>query len=282
MTYSVGIDVGTGVVKTALFKVDGENTDWLVKSTERIRRRDPYKLAEESMNAAIEEAGLSLSDMNYIATTGEGETLEFNTGHFYSMTTHARGAIYLDPDVRSVLDAGALHGRAIRIDERGKVLEYRMTSQCASGSGQFLENIARYLGITTEEIGELSRQADDPEVVSSICAVLAETDVINMVSRSISAPNILKGIHISMGQRLLKLLRATKVTDGAVLITGGLSLDQGLIAAMEEGVADPKSKTEVTVRTHEDSIYAGAIGAALWGAFRHEKLAEIADLKQAS
>lgn len=282
MTYSVGIDVGTGVVKTALFKVDGENTDWLVKSTERIRRRDPYKLAEESMNAAIEEAGLSLSDMNYIATTGEGETLEFNTGHFYSMTTHARGAIYLDPDVRSVLDGGALHGRAIRIDERGKVLEYRMTSQCASGSGQFLENIARYLGITTEEIGELSRQADDPEVVSSICAVLAETDVINMVSRSISAPNILKGIHISMGQRLLKLLRATKVTDGAVLITGGLSLDQGLIAAMEEGVADPKSKTEVTVRTHEDSIYAGAIGAALWGAFRHEKLAEIADLKQAS
>jgi benzoyl-CoA reductase subunit D len=282
MSYSVGIDVGTGVVKTALFKVDGGETEWMVKRAERIRRRDPYKLAEESMNAAVEEAGLKLSDMDYIATTGEGETLAFNTGHFYSMTTQARGAIYLDPDVRSVLDAGALHGRAIRIDARGKVLEYRMTSQCASGSGQFLENIARYLGITTEEIGALSRQADDPEVVSAICAVLAETDVINMVSRSISGPNILKGIHISMGQRLLKLLRATKVTDGAVLITGGLSLDQGLIAAMEEGVADPKSKSEVQVRTHEDSIYAGAIGAALWGAFRHEKLAEIANLKMAS
>jgi len=282
MTYSIGIDVGTGVIKTALFKVDGDKTDWLVKRTERIRRRDPYKLAEESMHGVIEEAGFSLYDMDYIATTGEGESLKFNTGHFYSMTTHARGAIYLDPDVRSVLDAGALHGRAIRIDGRGKVLQYRMTSQCASGSGQFLENIARYLGITTEEIGALSRQADDPEVVSSICAVLAETDVINMVSRSISAPNILKGIHISMGQRLLKLLRATKVTDGAVLLTGGLALDQGLVAAMEEGVADPKSKTEVKVRTHADSIYAGAIGAALWGAFRHEKLARLGQLQMAS
>jgi benzoyl-CoA reductase subunit D len=155
MTYSVGINVGAGVVKTALFQVDGDKTDWLVKRTKRIRRRDPYKLAEDSMNNVIEEAGLALSDMDYIATTGEGGSLEFNTGHFYSITTHARGAIYLDPDVGSVLDAGALHGRAIQIDKRGKVLEYRMTSQCASGSGQFLENIARYLGITTEEIGAL-------------------------------------------------------------------------------------------------------------------------------
>ena len=69
------------------------------------------------------------------------------------MTTHARGAIYLDPESRAALDIGALHGRAIRIDARGKVLSYKMTSQCASGSGQFLENIARYLGIAQEEIG---------------------------------------------------------------------------------------------------------------------------------
>ena len=157
-----------------------------------------------------------------------------------------------------------------------------MTSQCASGSGQFLENIARYLGITLEEIGELSQQADDPEAVSSICAVLAETDVINMVSRSISAPNILKGIHLSMGNRLLKLLRATKVMEGAVMVTGGLALDTGLVAAMVEGVEDPKSKVNVTIKSHPDSIYAGAIGAALWGAFRHEKLAKMGQLQKAS
>ena len=144
-----------------------------------------------------------------MATTGDGETIPFRTGHFYSMTTHARGAIYLDPEARAVLDIGALHGRAVKMDERGKVLGYRMTSQCASGSGQFLENISRYLGIAQDEIGSLSQQADDPEVVSSICAVLAETDVINMVSRGISASNILKGIHLSMAGRLAKLLRVS-------------------------------------------------------------------------
>jgi len=282
MVKTVGIDVGTGVVKVALFEVDGDKNEWLGKRVERIRKRDPYKLAEDTMDELIKENGLTRDDIAYIATTGEGESLEFHTGHFYSMTTHARGAIYLNPDSRSVLDIGALHGRAIRIDERGKVLEYRMTSQCASGSGQFLENIARYLGITLEEIGELSQQADDPEVVSGICAVLAETDVINMVSRSISAPNILKGIHISMSNRLLKLLRATKVMEGDVMVTGGLALDTGLVAAMAEGVSDPKNKVNVTIKSDPDSIYAGAIGAALWGGFRYEKLQELGQLQEAS
>jgi len=282
MVKTIGIDVGTGVVKTVLFEVDGEKNKWIGKKAERIRKRDPYKLAEDSMDELLKENGVTRDDIDYTATTGEGESLEFHTGHFYSMTTHARGAIYLNPESRSVLDVGALHGRAIRIDEHGKVLEYRMTSQCASGSGQFLENIARYLGITLEEIGELSQQADDPEVVSGICAVLAETDVINMVSRSISAPNILKGIHISMSNRLLKLLRATKVMEGDVMVTGGLALDTGLVAAMAEGVADPKNKVNVTIKSDPDSIYAGAIGAALWGGFRYEKLAKVEELKQAS
>jgi benzoyl-CoA reductase subunit D len=188
------------------------------------------------------------------------------------MRTWRIPTFYLDPASRAALDVGALHGRAISIDERGKVLSYKMTSQCASGSGQFLENIARYLGIAQDEIGALSRRADNPEVVSSICAVLAETDVINMVSRGITAPNILKGIHLSMAARLTKLLKAIGATQGVVMMTGGLALDQGLVAALEEDIAKIKGMT-ATVRSHPDSIYAGAIGAALWGAYRSEKLA---------
>jgi benzoyl-CoA reductase subunit D len=172
------------------------------------------------------------------------------------------------------VDIGALNGRAIYIDERGKVLAYKMTSQCASGSGQFLENIARYLGVAVEEIGPLSRTSQNPEKVSSICAVLAETDVINMVSRGIATPDILKGIHISMASRLVKLLKVTGITKGTVLLTGGLALDEGLLAALQEELVNEKIAGLAAV-SHPDSIYAGAIGAALWGAFRHRKLAEI-------
>jgi benzoyl-CoA reductase subunit D len=273
MTITAGIDIGTGAVKTVLFRVEGDKTEWLAKRNDRIRQRDPFKLAEEAYHALLEEVGLKASDVDYVATTGEGESLHFHTGHFYSMTTHARGAVFLNPEARAVLDIGALHGRAIRNDERGKVETYKMTSQCASGSGQFLENIARYLGIAQDEIGSLSNQADNPEVVSSICAVLAETDVINMVSRGITAPNILKGIHISMAGRLAKLLKSIGAREGVVLCTGGLALDEGLLNTLNESVKE--QKMNVTAFNHPDSPFAGAIGAALWGAFRHEKLARL-------
>ena len=280
MTVTAGIDVGTGAVKAVLFEVEGENARWLARRVERVRQRDPYRLAEEAYDALLEAAGLRRGDIAYVATTGEGEALSFHTGHFYSMTTHGKGAIFLDPETRAALDVGALHGRAIRIDARGKVLAYKMTSQCASGSGQFLENIARYLGIAQDEIGVLSKAGDSPEKVSGICAVLAETDVINMVSRGISASNILKGIHSAMADRLIRLLRSIGSIDGAVLMTGGLALDDGLVACMEEGMA--KEKVRTPIRHHPDSIYAGAIGAALWGAFRHDKLARQGALANAA
>jgi benzoyl-CoA reductase subunit D len=279
MTITIGIDIGSGAVKSTLFRVEDGRTEWLAKRCERIRRRDPMTLAQEGRDAVLEESGLSADDIDYIATTGEGENVKFATGHFYSMTTHARGGVFLQPGVNAVVDVGALNGRAIYVDERGKVLSYKMTSQCASGSGQFLENIARYLGVAVEEIGELSKSSVDPEKCSSICAVLAETDVINMVSRGIATPDILKGIHLSMASRIVKLLKVTGIKEGTALLTGGLALDVGLLAAIQEELA--AEKVGVTAVAHTDSIYAGAIGAALWGAYRHEKLQDLQQLAAA-
>jgi len=274
MIHTIGIDIGSGAVKTTLFRVGRGATAWVARRCERIRRRDPMELAQQGYAEVLEEAKLKPAEVAYVATTGEGENVKFATGHFYSMTTHARGGIYLNPEARAVVDIGALNGRAIWIDERGKVLSYKMTSQCASGSGQFLENIARYLGVAVEEIGPLSRTATNPEKVSSICAVLAETDVINMVSRGIPTADILKGIHLSMASRLAKLLKVTGITKGMALLTGGLALDEGLLAALREELVNEKI-TGLTATNHPDSIFAGAIGAALWGAFRHDKLKEL-------
>ena len=273
MIHTIGIDIGSGAVKSALFRVDGNQQEWLAKRCERIRRRDPMQLAREGYEGLLADAGLSADAIDYVATTGEGENVKFATGHFYSMTTHARGGVYLHPGARAVVDVGALNGRAIYVDERGKVLAYKMTSQCASGSGQFLENIARYLGVAIEEIGPLSQTSKNPEKCSSICAVLAETDVINMVSRGIATPDVLKGIHLSMASRIVKLLKVTGIKEGTALVTGGLALDTGLIAAIAEEMVN--EKVSVGVASHPDSIYAGAIGAALWGAFRHARLREL-------
>jgi len=270
VTITAGVDVGSGAVKAVVMECGGEGHRILSSAVSRIRRRDVHAVVDEVFSSATR--GAEVETIDYVATTGEGEDVPFATGHFYGMTTHARGGLFLEPEARAVLDVGALHSRAVLMDGRGKVLSYKMTSQCASGSGQFLENIARYLGVSQAEIGELSLAADDPEKVSSICAVLAETDVINMVSRGISTPNILRGIHDSMALRFARLLRSIGAS-GVVLVTGGLASDAGLLAAIQGGLDEDGIFTgTLRVAGHPLSIFAGAIGAAIWGAFRHQKL----------
>ncbi|MBZ5637138.1 MAG: benzoyl-CoA reductase subunit D [Acidobacteriia bacterium] len=273
MTITAGIDVGSGAVKAVVLSTGEAGAEILSHVTSRIRRRDVGRVVEEVFGRAVAAAGVR--EIHYIATTGEGEDIPFATGHFYGMTTHARGALYLEPRARAVLDVGALHARAVAMDGRGRVLDYKMTSQCASGSGQFLENIARYLGVSQAEVGSLSLQADAPEMVSSICAVLAETDVINMVSRGVSTPNILRGIHESMAERFARLLRSLPI-EGTVFVSGGLSADVGLIAALEDALAGRAASAArpFELATHDLAICAGAIGAAIWGDFRHRKLGE--------
>ena len=269
---SAGIDVGSSSVKVTVMAHDPE-ARILEKSMVRYRKRDPRAVVGQTVEDCLKQAGVTWGELDYAATTGEGDMAPRRHGHFYGMTTHARGALYLAPECRSVLDCGALHARAIRIDERGRVLSYRMTSQCASGSGQFIENIARYLGVALEDVGSLSLSAPQPEKVSGICAVLAETDVINMVARGIEASAILRGIHASVANRLAKLLRLCKV-ESPCCVTGGLSADAGLIGELGRHL---EGKRPIEVIAPPDAIYAGAIGAAIWGAFRARRMrAEVA------
>ena len=286
MIVATGIDIGSASIKFAAVRVERDSVDPRVLGGgrrpggievlgmrgDRIRRRDPNRVVEVGYQALLDEwRGLSHTDIGYVATTGDADAVSFRTGHFYGMTTHARGALHFEPSATGALDVGSLHARAILMDDRSKVLGYQMTSQCASGSGQFLENISRYLGVGLNEVGELSKKADAPEKPSSICAVLSETDVINMVSRGIKTENILKGIHLSMAERYAKLLRAAGI-EGVVLMTGGLAGDIGLVHALTEEIE--RQSVPVELRTDPDSIYAGALGAALWGAFRRVKLGD--------
>jgi len=268
--YTMGIDVGSNFIKLVLVNYSDSPTI-IDKHTEKIRKRNPTQVADEMIMTMLEKHNLKYEDIVYLASTGEGDLVKRKRGHFYGMTTHAKGANYFFPDAKTVVDMGALYVRAIKISEDARVQDYKMTGQCASGSGQFVENISRYLGLSIDEVGTVSLQADLPEISSGICAVLAETDVINMVSRGISTPNIIKGIHISIAGRIIKLLSSLKA-ESPIILTGGMSLNSGMIQAIEEQLNETGKK--YIVKTHPDAIYAGAIGAAMWGGFRHVKLKE--------
>ncbi|MCP4457078.1 MAG: benzoyl-CoA reductase subunit D [Cytophagales bacterium] len=273
--YTMGIDVGGSYVKCALMSYDDAtgNHSMVDKQTEKIRKKDPKDVVVDTIDMVLERNGLNYeSDIAYLASTGEGEMVEKKTGHFYSMTTHSRGGKFFAPDAKTVVDMGGLYVRAIKVDPRGKVIDYKMTGQCASGSGQFIENISRYLGLAVEEVGPLSLEADNPEVPSGICAVLAETDVINLVSKGLSTANIVKGINLSIAARVVKLLGSLRA-ESPIALVGGMGMNTGMIQAIEE-LADERKKSNLEFVSHPDSIYSGAVGAALWGGYRYYKLKE--------
>lgn len=268
--YTMGIDVGSNFIKLVLMEYS-DTPKLLDKSTEKIRKRNPTQVADEMIQSMLQKNNLTYEDIAYLASTGEGDLVKRKRGHFYGMTTHAKGANYFFPDAKTVVDMGALYVRAVKIAPDARVQDYKMTGQCASGTGQFVENISRYLGLSIEEVGAVSLQANDPEVSSGICAVLAETDVINMVSRGITTPNIIKGIHLSIANRIIKLLSSLKA-ESPIIITGGMALNTGMLQAIDEQLNETGKKFEI--KTNPDAIYAGALGAALWGGFRHLKLKE--------
>lgn len=268
--YTMGIDVGSNFIKLILVDYS-DNPKIIDKHTEKIRKRNPTDVADEMIQTMLKKHSLKYEDIAYLASTGEGDLVKRKRGHFYGMTTHAKGANFFFPDAKTVVDMGALYVRAVKISEDARVQDYKMTGQCASGSGQFVENISRYLGLSIDEVGDTSMKADNPEISSGICAVLAETDVINMVSRGISTPNIIKGIHLSIAGRVIKLLSSLK-GESPIILTGGMSLNKGMMQAIEEQLKETGKK--FSIKTHPDAIYAGAIGAALWGGFRHIRLKE--------
>ena len=263
-----GFDVGAGSVKMVV--MEEERQKILFTHMERIRKRNPVEVVEACF-ARAEERGFHKKDFSYIAATGEAEAVHDRTGLFYGMTCHARGARYFFPDAMSVLDMGALHMRAMKLDGKGRVSAYKMTSQCASGTGQFLENIARYLGLAPDELAELSLRSVNPRALSSICVVLAETDIINMVSKGVPLPDIIRSIHDSISRRAVKLL-SNFSPESPLILTGGMAEDLGLVRSFEMELNS--ERFSIRVQRHELSVYAGAIGAALWGGKRSRLLAK--------
>ncbi len=261
-----GCDVGASSVKMAVIEGGSENILFL--HAESVRRRRAAAVVEACF-AKAQGQGFAGRAFSYIAATGDTDSVSQRTGIFYGMTCHAGGARHFFPETMSVLDMGALSMRAMKLDNRGKVVAHKMTSQCASGTGQFLENIGRYLGIGREEMAELSLSSDNPRELSGICAVLAETDMINLVSRGTPLPDILRGAYDSIARRAVKLLSSFAPVESPLCLTGGLAVDAGMAAALQGALAD--QSMPVTLLADPRALYAGAIGAALWGARRLAK-----------
>jgi predicted CoA-substrate-specific enzyme activase len=256
-----GIDIGSGTTKCVLVDEDGH-----VCGRGQVKTKADFeKVAREAVDAAQHDAGATGEEIAYVATTGLGRyAVSFRDIQITDLTCGARGAATTFPQAAYVLDIGAQCSRAIKLRDSGKVKEFHMNEKCAAGSGGFLERAAKYLEVTVADIGALSERAQRPQAISSVCAVLAESEIINHVSEGVAVENILRGIHNSLADRALSLLKRVGL-DGPVAFIGGVAQQEGMVVALKE-------KLRVPVLVPEGPGFMTALGAALLGRQRFLKM----------
>lgn len=260
MALIAGVDLGSGATKTVLIDEDRRVLGRGIART----RADFEAVAERSLAQACEQAGVARSEIAYIAATGLGRySFSDRDIQITELTCGARGAHAFFPQAKFVLDMGAQCTRAIALRDGGKVRLFRTNEKCAAGSGGFLERVARYLEVPLEEVGRLSLQATHPQPISSVCAVLAESEIINHVSEGRSVPDILAGAHQSLAGRALSQLRLVGY-QGEVVLIGGVALQEGMVQACRDCFPG-------TVHVPEHPAHVVAYGAALLGLQRYLK-----------
>jgi len=189
-----------------------------------------------------------------LAATGYGRgRIEGRTAELTEISAHAAGAEFLSPGLKTVIDIGGQDCKVISA-AGGRVLDFLMNDKCAAGSGRFLEAVSARLGLDSASI-ETLLAAGKSAALNSTCVVFAESEITALIAQGVSREEILGGVADAMAARIAALAARLSPAEPAVL-SGGLSRSAGIAKALSRSLG-------ITVRTLENGIYAGAIGAAL-------------------
>ncbi len=258
MPLVAGIDCGTGFTKALLVSQDLAGGIGILGSGKVRSGINVDEAAGNALAEALSVAGANRADVAYVAATGFGRyNLGFRDIAITEITTAARGVCFLNPEARAVLDIGSQCTRAISVTDKGKVREFKSNDKCAAGSGTFIARAAKYLEIPLEDVGELSSKAAHSQPISSVCAVLAESEIINHVSSGVPVDDILRGIHESLADRAGALLKRVGMGKELTFI-GGVAHQSGMVAALEQRLG-------VKVNVPPNCDFVCALGAAVLG-----------------
>ncbi|MBT3245990.1 MAG: 2-hydroxyglutaryl-CoA dehydratase [Actinobacteria bacterium] len=269
MTNTAGIDVGSTYTKAVILAQDGTILGRAMGPTGFQLRQ----VARTIYDLALEDAGLDETDIAYVIATGAGRhQVDFKDLHVTDLTACARGSIFLFPGTRTILDVGGQTMKASRVDESAKVISFRLNDKCAAGTGAFLEKTARYMGYETTEIGALMTTSKGSVPISGVCAVFAESEVINHLSLGTAPADIMQGAIESLTNRSVQLMKRVRAEPEFTLIGGILRFE-----TMSRLVSDILD-SEVNVPDADMVQHVQALGCALLGHRRLEKIGARGDV----
>jgi len=228
-----GVDIGSTSTKAVLMSDSRILGYHIVLSGSNFRQSSQVALDE-----AVKKANGDFRDIVGIVATGYGRYITEVTGETVTEITCAgRGALFVRPGARTILDIGGQDVKAIKIGQSGRVLDFALNDKCAAGTGRFLERIATSLGLSLDEMAALSVGSAAKVPISSTCTVFAETEVISRISNGESLEGIARGLHSALAVRIYGLARRLKIQE-EVLICGGGALNAGLVRELGDLIGD--------------------------------------------
>ena len=263
--YTMGLDIGSTYTKALVLSDDKEIIAHVMEPT-GARLLDA---ARKVANLALTAAKLKESDISYMITTGYGRhIIPFRDFQVTDLTASAHGAVFLFPETRTVLDIGGQTMKASLVDERIRIMNFRLNDRCAAGTGAFLEKTARYMGYNTLEIGSLLDLSKNSVPISGVCAVFAESEVISHLSEGVPPEDIMYGSILSLTARSVQLMRRIKAKPEYTL-TGGILRWKRMSDVVREQL-----KAEINVPEGDMAQFCAALGCAILAHRRLEQVRE--------
>lgn len=213
--------------------------------------------AERALEEALKDAELQREDIDAMVTTGYGRTaISDGDKSITEITCHARGAHFLNPEVRTVIDIGGQDSKVIRLDENGAVANFVMNDKCAAGTGRFLEMMARTMEMSLDDMGKAGLSYKEDITISSMCTVFAESEVVSLIAQNKATDDIVHGLNKAVASKTAALAKRVGGEE-RYMMTGGVSKNQGLVKTLEE-------KLGTTLVISDKAQLCGALGAALF------------------
>jgi (R)-2-hydroxyacyl-CoA dehydratese activating ATPase len=259
-TYTAGIDLGSTYTK-AVVLCDGQEIAG--RAISRTGFRLP-EVARRTLDEATASAGLQPADISYVVATGFGRhQVPFRDVQVTDLTAAARGAAFLFPQTRTILDIGGQTMKASRIDTGAKVVSFRLNDKCAAGTGAFIEKTARYMGYTTEEIGGLAATSKEPAPISGVCAVFAESEVINHLSLGRPPADIMQGAIVSLVGRSVQLMKRVGL-EPAFTLLGGILRFETMVGEVARALGSLVNVPEGDLVQFTSALGAARLGYQRW------------------
>ena len=255
MRIAAGVDVGSTQTKAVLMADNGGVR--IIARALVDTGANVQKAGERAFDRCCDEARIPGNAVGFVVGTGYGRyKIAFGNAQMTEISCHAKGAQFLCPGTRTVIDMGGQDSKAISVGPNGEVLDFVMNDKCAAGTGRFLANAAEVMGIGLGEVGPLSMKATRPVKIATVCTVFVESDILSYLAQGKKAEDILGGVHLAIAKRTLSLARRVNI-EPAITMTGGVARNTGMVAALEEVLGQ---KMQVS----EDAQFIGAVGAALF------------------